>query len=256
MKAKETFLRIAGIIGGCVALFLMISFVEKRDIGYRIDDIDVEIENAFENFFVDEDDVMSLIMENEGDSILGDKFGRVSLKAIESRIESHSFVKDAEVYRDLKGHLVVKARQNKPIARLMANNGRNAYIGEDGDLLPVSPKYTARVPVVTGSYVNALMKLNNVHEGEYDVKVYDLINYINANKFWTMQVGQIDIDSKGYVVMYPQVGKLRMEFGPIEDIENKFKRLEIFFKQILPTKGWDAYQTKVNVAFKDQIICD
>ncbi len=256
MKAKETVLRVVGIIGGCVALFLMISFVEKRDLGYRIDDIDVEIENAFENFFVDEDDVMSLIMENEGDSILGDKFGRVSLKAIESRIESHSFVKDAEVYRDLKGHLVVKARQNKPIARLMANNGRNAYIGEDGDLLPVSPKYTARVPVITGTYVNTLMKLNNVHEGEYDMKVYDLINYINANKFWTMQVGQIDIDSKGYVVMYPQVGKLRMEFGSIEDIENKFKRLEIFFKQILPTKGWDAYQTKVNVAFKDQIICD
>ncbi len=256
MKAKETFLRIAGIIGGCVVLFLMISFVEKRELGYRIADIDVEIENAFENFFVDEDDVLSLIMENEGDSILGDQFGRVSLKAIERRIESHSFVKDAEVYRDLKGHLVVKAKQNKPIARLMGTKGNNAYVGEDGDLLPVSSKYTARVPVVTGAYVNEMMKLSNVHEGEYDLKVYDLINYINENKFWTMQVGQIDIDSKGYVVMYPQVGKLRMEFGQIEDIEKKFKKLEIFFKQILPTKGWDAYQKKVNVAFKDQIICD
>lgn len=255
MKTKETVLRVGGIIGGLITLFLMISFVEKREVGYRIDDINVEIENAYENFFIDEADVMALIMENEGDSILGDAYGRVSLKAIERRIESHSFVKDAEVFRDLKGHLVVKARQNKPIARLIARNGKNAYIGEEGDLLPVSRKYTARVPVITGGYVSQLVDLGNVGNDEYATKVFDLINYINADKFWTMQIGQIDINAKGYVVMYPQVGDQRLEFGEAEDIDKKFKKLKIFFKQIMPTKGWNTYD-RVNVAFKDQIICE
>lgn len=255
MKQKETVLRVLGIVLGCVILIVLASSVKNRDMGYHMEDIDVEIENAYENFFVDADDVMALIMQGEGDSILGDGFNRVSLKDVESRIESHSFVKDAEVYRDLKGHLVVKARQNKPVARLMSNRGDNAYIGEDGEMLPVSSKYTARVPVVTGQYVDQLMEFASVADEEYAAQVFELINFVNAHKFWTMQIGQIDISSKGYIVMYPQVGDQRLEFGYAEDIERKFKKLEIFFKQIMPTKGWNTY-SKVNVEYKDQIICD
>lgn len=255
MKTKEKVLRVLGIVGGCVLLIVLASSVKNRDMGYRVEDIDVEIENAYENFFVDEADVMSLIMQNEGDSILGDGFTKVSLKEVERRIESHSFVKDAEVFRDLKGHLVVKARQNKPVARLIANSGRNAYIGEEGDLLPVSSKYTARVPVVTGRYIDQLLELKSVKDDAYASQVFELINYINDNKFWSMQIGQIDITSNGKVVMYPQLGDQRLEFGYADDIEKKFKKLEIFFKQIMPTKGWNTYD-RVNVEFKDQIICD
>ncbi|OEJ99508.1 cell division protein FtsQ/DivIB [Roseivirga misakiensis] len=255
MKTRETILRVAGIIGGSVIIFLMISFVEKRELGYRIEDIDVEIENAFENFFIDEADVMSLIMENEGDSILGDQYGRVSLRAIESRIESHSFVKDAEVFRDLKGHLVVKARQNKPVARLISNRGESAYLGEDGDVLPVSPKYTARVPVITGKYVSDMLELSNVNEREDDANIFAMVNFINEDKFWAKQVGQIIINASDDIVMYPQVGNQMLEFGDANNIERKFKNLKIFFKEIMPTKGWNTYK-RVNVAFKDQIICD
>ncbi len=255
MKVKESISKIGSVLGIGLVLFLIIGFVEKGEIGYRVDDIDVEIENAYENFFIDEADVMALIMENEGDSILGDKFGRVSLKDIERRIESHSFVKDAEVFRDLKGHLVVKARQNKPVARLISNSGKHAYIGAEGDLLPVSAKYTARVPVITGAYVSKMLERANVNNDSYDQKIFSLINYINDNEFWTMQIGQVDVDMKGNVVMYPQVGDQRLEFGPAEDIDKKFKRLNIFFKQIMPTKGWNTYD-RVNVAYKDQIICE
>lgn len=255
MKTRETVLRVLGIVVGCVLLVVLASSVKNRDMGYHMEDIDVEIENAYENFFVDEDDVMALIMQGEGDSILGDGFTAVSLKEVEQRIKSHSFVKDAEVFRDLKGHLVVKARQNKPVARLISNGGKNAYIGEDGDILPVSPKYTARVPVITGKYVDRLMGLGEVAEDEYTTKVYELINFINDNKFWSMQIGQIDINSKGKIVMYPQVGDQRLEFGYADDFDRKFKKLDIFFKQIMPTKGWNTYE-RVNVEYKDQIICE
>ncbi len=255
MKNLENVLRVVGVISGCALLVILATSVNNRDMGYRVEDIDVEIENSFENFFVDEEDVLELIMLNEGDSILGDGFNKVQLKEVERRIESHSFVKDAEVYRDLKGHLVVKARQNKPVARLIGPNGNNAYIGDDGDLLPVSPKYTARVPVITGRYIDQLAALANINESEDATAIFNVIDFINKSGFWTMQIGQIDIDNKGYIVMYPQVGDQRLEFGYAENVEKKFKKLEIFFKQIMPTKGWNTYN-KVNVEYKDQIICD
>uniref|UniRef100_UPI0040482B21 cell division protein FtsQ/DivIB n=2 Tax=Roseivirga sp. TaxID=1964215 RepID=UPI0040482B21 len=255
MKSKETIWRIIGIIGSCLILLSMISFIDKREVGYKVDDIEVKIENTFENFFIDEDDVMSLVIEHKGDTMLGDAMGRVNLKEIEARIEKHSFIKDAQVFRDLTGHLVVKAIQNKPIARIVAGNGKNAYLGEDGDILPTSTKYTARVVILSGSYMNQLTERANVNENEYDQQLFDLINFINEDKFWSMQIAQVDVNSKGKIVMIPQVGGQKLEFGRADDIEHKFKRLEIFFKEIMPTKGWNTY-SRVNVEYKDQIICE
>ena len=79
MKVKETIWRVVGITGVSVLLLSMISFIDKREVGYRVDDIEVDIENTYENFFIDEEDVMSLILENKGDTVLGDSYGRVSL---------------------------------------------------------------------------------------------------------------------------------------------------------------------------------
>ncbi len=255
MKNRDNILRVLGIVGGFLALFLLVSFAPNREPGYRIDDIEVEIENAYENFFIDEEDVMALIMQNEGDSILGDAYGRVDLDLIEDRIESHSFVEDAEVYRDLKGHLVVVATQNKPIARLISKRGESAYIGSTGDLLPTSIKYTARVPVITGRYVDQLMELENVNDDEYGGELKSMVEYILDDEFWIMQIAQLEIDRKGFINMYAQIGDQRLEFGAPNDYEKKFNKLKIFFKQIMPTKGWNTYD-RVNVAYKDQIICE
>jgi len=250
--------KIYGVLVSLIILvlaFVSIGFVNKDNVGYRVDDIAVNIENRSENFFVDEADVMALIMENEGDSILGDHFGAVNLKEIEERIESHSFVKEAEVFRDLKGHLVVAATQSKPVARIVAKNGKHAYISEEGLLLPVSSNYTARVIVLTGDYMSQLSKVESVLEDEYHAQLFELIKFVNQDSFWNMQIAEINVDRKGKIVMMPQVGNQRLEFGKAEDIEDKFKRLKIFFKEIMPTKGWNAYE-RVNVEFKDQIICD
>tara|TARA_A100000171_G_C2114118_1_gene136809 strand:- start:110 stop:877 length:768 start_codon:yes stop_codon:yes gene_type:complete len=255
MKVKETIWRVVGITGVSVLLLSMISFIDKREVGYRVDDIEVDIENTYENFFIDEEDVMSLILENKGDTVLGDAYGRVSLKEIERRVESHSFVKDAQVFRDLNGHLVVKATQNKPIARIIADNGKQAYLGEEGDILPVSSKYTARVLVLSGSYMNELTARESIEGNEYDQKLYDLIEYISEDKFWNMQIAQLVVGKNGKVVMIPQVGDQKLEFGYAENFKSKFKRLEIFFKEIMPTKGWNTY-SRVNVEYKDQLICD
>lgn len=255
MKVKETIWRVVGITGVSVLLLSMISFIDKREVGYRVDDIEVDIENTYENFFIDEEDVMSLILENKGDTVLGDAYGRVSLKEIERRVESHSFVKDAQVFRDLNGHLVVKATQNKPIARIIADNGKQAYLGEEGDILPVSSKYTARVLVLSGSYMDELTAKESIEGNEYDQKLYDLIEYISEDKFWNMQIAQLVVGKNGKVVMIPQVGDQKLEFGYAENFKSKFKRLEIFFKEIMPTKGWNTY-SRVNVEYKDQLICD
>ena len=116
-------------------------------------------------------------------------------------------------------------------------------------------KYSARVPVITGRYVDQLMSLSNVDEDPYAIDLKNMIDHLLADDFWRMQIAQLDIDRRGNIVMYAQIGDQRLEFGGPDEYEKKFKKLKLFFKQIMPTKGWNTYD-RVNVAFKDQIICE
>jgi cell division protein FtsQ len=83
----------------------------------------------------------------------------------------------------------------------------------------------------------------------------ELLNFIEKDPFWKAQISQMHIDKKGNIKMYTQVSKQVVEFGKPEDIEEKFRNLKIFYKDILPTKGWNSYD-RVSVKFKDQIVCE
>ncbi len=255
MKMRETFFRIAGILSAGFLLVILASAGAKREAMYNAADIIIEIENAYEIFFVNEKDVMELILAGSGDTVLKPFDNGMRLNDIEKQIEDHDFVAQAEVFRDLNGHLVVKARQNKPVARLIGPLGENAYVDEEGQILPVSSKYTARVPVVTGDYVSRITQMENIMEDERSQALFQLIEYLASHPFWSIQIATIDMDRKGYLNLYSQVGDQRLEFGSATEMEKKFKKLEIFFKQIMPTKGWNTY-SRVNVAYKDQIICE
>ena len=94
--------------------------------------------------------------------------------------------------------------------------------------------------------------LTETEEGQ---KIYDLLKYIQRDRFWKAQVAQLDIAEDGEIIIYPQVTKQLVEFGQAENIDSKFERLKIFYKQILPRKGWNLYK-RVNLKYKDQIIAE
>lgn len=234
--------------------FLAIGFVGKKQQDKVIKNIDIRIDNPYDSYFIDQNDLMNLITENGTQNIRGTGFNELPLKEIEKRVKQHRFVQRAEVYKDLQGNLVVNAYQSVAIARVVQTDGPDAYISNAGKILPVSDKFTARVMVIGGDYTKKLVR-NDLTNDSTSNKIFDLLKFILADDFWSIQVAQLDIDRNGEITFYPQVGKQLIEFGKAEDIEVKFKKLEIFYKEILPEKGWNAY-SRVNLKFNDQIICE
>ena len=102
--------------------------------------------------------------------------------------------------------------------------------------------------------MKGLSESGSIAEGEYKA-LYDLINYIGADEFLKAQIAQIHFEEEDDIVMYPQVTKQLIEFGSYENMEAKFLRLLVFYKQILPRNGWNSYK-KVNLKYNDQIICE
>jgi cell division protein FtsQ len=83
----------------------------------------------------------------------------------------------------------------------------------------------------------------------------DVLEFIYKDEFWKAQITEIEIQRNGDLILYTQVSRQYVEFGKPEIVENKFARLKIFYKDILPRKGWNVYE-RVNLKFKDQIICE
>ena len=83
----------------------------------------------------------------------------------------------------------------------------------------------------------------------------ELINKIRNDEFWSAQLAQLDIDQKGRITMFPQVGDERIEFGKPDNADIKFKKLMIFYKEILPRTGWNKYN-RVNLEYEGQIVTE
>jgi cell division protein FtsQ len=242
-------------IGAAIAVVLLtIAFTERRQAHVSIKDISIEMENINENHFLEENDIQDL-MQLSKENLKGASMDRVNLKSIETKIKSDPFIKDAELYSDLKGNVVARVELRRPIARIVRNDGPDGYIAEDGTLMPTSDRFTPRVVLVSGGYAHKLLQLDNVNEIPEGKNLIDLINYIREDDFWSAQIAQLDIDSKMNVTIYPQVGDEKIEFGKPDNQELKFKKLMIYYKEILPRVGWNKYN-RVNLQYEGQIVAE
>ena len=235
-------------------IFGSIGFVEKRYSERICSAIEVKISNQYKNYFINESDVIDIITKRGEERIVGSSFDELNLKEIENELYDNKFIFNAEVHKDLKGTLWVNIDQSRPIARLMSKKMSDRYISENGEVLPLSRRYTARVVLIDGAFADN-SKLYDLKETELGNRLLELLSYIDSDEFWKAQVAQLTIDKKGIIKMYTQVSKQEVEFGKPVEIEEKFRNLKIFYKEILPSKGWNSYN-RVSVRFKNQIVCE
>jgi cell division protein FtsQ len=254
MKINFNIKRELKITAALAVLFFFIAFSERKQGTVSVKDIIIKVENVHENQFLDEKDIVKLMQLDE-ENLKGASLDRLNLKDIEKRIKAHRFVDDAELYSDLKGNLVVKAILRRPIARIVRSEGSDGYIAEDGTIMPVSEKFTTRVVLVSGLFTNQLMQVDNLYKIEGGKELMEMLAIIREDVFWKAQIAQLDIDNKARINLFPQVGGQTIEFGKAENLEVKFKKLKVFYKEILPQRGWNTYE-RVNLEYEGQIIAE
>lgn len=254
MKINFNIKREIKITALLAVVFLLIAVSERKQGTIAVKNIVIKVENIEGNQFIDEGDVADLMQLGE-ENLKGASLEKLNMKELEKRIRMNRFVKDAQLYSDLKGNLVVKAELRRPIARLVRNDGPDGYIAEDGTVMPVSDKFTTRVVLISGSYIRGLLSLENLNQTEETRNLMKMLEMIREDDFWRAQVAQLDIDSKGRVNILPQIGGQTIEFGVAENLESKFKKMRIFYKEILPQKGWNTYK-RVNLEYEGQIIAE
>jgi cell division protein FtsQ len=237
----------------CAVLVGFIGFVEKQTMYKTFQGTEINIKGISGVYFVEDKEIQEIMKAAFPELKAGLMLEEVRLREIEKRLNGHPFIKSVEASIGQKGILNLTIEQHQPIARIARPYAADGYITVEGKVIPTSPSYTSRVLILQGKQAELLMEKGNVIEQMPELM--DLINFIVEDEFWSAQIPELEVNSKTDIRMMQQVGKQVIEFGDAKDIEEKFKKIEVFYKEILPRKGWNAY-ARVSVKFKDQIVCE
>lgn len=230
-----------------------IGFTTAKQEFRNVRNVKINISQNYKHEFIDEKDIMNLMTSAGRDELIDKEVRRVNLKELERRIKKNTFAYRAHVHKDLKGDLHVNVEQCHPIARVIMPGG-DFYVSDKGTILPMSEKFTARVPVVSGHMTGKLLR-QDFAKDSVTAPFFKLFQIIEEDKFLQAVIAEIDLNAHGDMIVYPQIGKQYFIFGSMEDLEDKILKMKIFYKNILPVKGWNFCE-KVNLKFKDQIITE
>lgn len=244
----------AKILAAGIVFFALIGFVENRQHRKRCTGVYIRIEDAYDTYFINEEDVRNLLTNNNTERIENEPFREINLKNLELRLKTNKFVKNCQVYADLTGKLNVIIQQNRPIARIIDPYAPDGYISEDGELLPFSERFTARVVLLEGAGLKKMLR-GNLKTDSTGKAFFELLKRIDNERFFKALIAQVTVSQAGNLTLYPQVGRQVIEFGKPEDLDAKLEKIKIFYQKISPVQGWNRYR-RVSVAYKNQIICE
>ena len=202
-------------------------------------------------WFVEKKDVMNLLTDNGANKLQGRALGTFKLEQLETRLKKNIWIKKAQLYFDSKNILHVIVEERLPVARVFTSNGESFYIDSSLKRLPLSEQTVLKLPVFTGFPSNK--KVLKKHDSILLRQIEEMSDFISNDAFWNAQIAQVDITLKREFELVPTVGNHVIVFGKGNDIQEKFRKLRIFYEQVIPQAGFDKYR-EVNIQYKGQVI--
>lgn len=237
-----------------IGLFVTVAFINKQEQQTVCTAINVHIEPEHTASFVDREMILKQIRKDGNEKkILGLNLNSINVPWLEKKLRNNPMIKTAEVYTDMNGSLNIHIVQRRPILRLINAFNEHYYLDEDGLKMPVSPDYTAHVPIATG-FIFEHGRGRDSAQSSIGKDLFKIATYVDKDTFWNAQIEQIFVTAEGEVHLIPTIGNQTIIFGDASDVEDKFKRLLLFYQEAMNRVGWETY-SNINVKYKNQIVC-
>lgn len=236
-----------GVGSGLLTLLIAANRKEQK---HLCKDVQIRIKGLGDVFYIDKGDIITILKNGSGKKLIGQPLNEMNLAKMERSLEKSSWVADAEIYFDSQDVLHITAIEREPIARIFTTAGTSFYIDSSGKRLPLLQKMSIRVPVVTN--LPAKKKMSR-KDSALLKEVKELTRFISNDPFWNAQVAQVDIVGGKNYELIPTLGNHVIKIGNGDNLEQKFKRLFIFYKEVLSKTGFDHYSI-IDVQYSDQVV--
>ncbi|MEO8583700.1 MAG: hypothetical protein ABI415_07875, partial [Flavitalea sp.] len=133
-------------------------------------------------YFVDSLDIVKVLTENNSVSLKNKSIKSFDLNKMEYRLRNEVWIRDAELFFDNKGILRVNVAERNPIARIFSSTGNSFYIDSSEHRLPLSLKFSAKLPVFTG-FPSDAKKWTSTKDRQLIKQIKGMSMYIAAHPF-------------------------------------------------------------------------
>jgi cell division protein FtsQ len=191
--------------------------------------------------FIKQESVNKLLIENKSNaqSIRKDK---LDLNQLEKSINSNPMIEKSEVFVSIDGVLKAVVKQKTPIARVF-NDESSFYIDYQGNIMPLSDEFTARVPIISGD-------INNINKDDFS----KLLRYIWQDDFLKKNIIGMQISPAGSIKMQNRNFNYEILFGKSINIERKFQNYKAFYQKTIVDSTLLRYK-RINLTFTQQVVC-
>ncbi len=247
---KRILLATLWIAIGMSTIVLLVAAIRKKD-AKRCKGVEINIKGANNNFFVDKTDILNSITAIAKGNPIGKATGSFNLKLMEKELQKNTWVRSAELFFDNNEVLQVKVNEREPVARVFTSAGTTFYIDNDISILPLSDKFSARLPVFTHFPSDKSVLLKEDSSLLRDIRTISLA--IQKDSFRMAMIDQVDITPQRSFEMIPKLGNQLIVFGDASDVEEKFSKLLLFYKEVMAKAGWNNYSV-INLQYKNQVV--
>lgn len=166
----------------------------------------------------------------------------IDLRAIERHLGSLSNFENVECVITSQGKLRINITPMVPEIRVFTAGG-SYYINKDGKHIAADAQFFTDVPVVSGHFTRSFQPK----------QILPLVRYIKQDSLLNNLVGMIEVRDANNILLIPRIAGHVINIGDISDLPRKKSALLAMYRQVMPYKGWETYDT-ISVKYRGQVV--
>ena len=174
--------------------------------------------------------------------IVGTRLHELNVADIERFITECNNFESVNCVISPKGKLIVKIVPLVPVMRVFYGDN-SYYINKEGKHIESNAEFYSEVPIVTGAF----------HKNFTPRALLPLVNYISHDPMLAPLVSMVEARDANNLILVPKIRGHVVNFGDTTRLDEKKKALAMFYRQVMPYKGWNEYDT-ISVKFRGQVV--
>lgn len=203
--------------------------------------IEIEVEGAGRPDTVIQKGIVDQLLRYDR-NLIGKPLASLDIRQLERYLGSLSNFEDVQCAITSQQKLRISVLPMIPEIRVF-DRDKSYYINKDGKHIAANAEFFTDVPVVTGRFSRQLPP-------QY---VLPVTRFIAADSLLRHLVAMVEVADADNILLVPRIGRAVINIGRPENLPYKRRSIAAAYRDILPYKGWNTYDT-ISVKFKGQIV--
>lgn len=224
-----------------VALAIGIIWARSKSHGEVCNVVDVVVLNDDSTSFVTSQGVLD-DLRGQGVEVVGKRMADINASDIEESLLLSPYLEKADVVKCQNGRLLITVSQLLPVMRVF-DGDQSYYVNRAGKRMAATTNYHCDAPIVRGHFTRKYP----------ETRLLPLIDYVEQDSVLRSLVTMYSVQDTNNIILVPAISGHVINIGSADGFDNKFAKLKLFYKKVMPERGWNTFDT-ISVKWNHQIV--